>query len=264
MTRQIQKSSLIKEWKCMSLLKTVKKKAGFTWSPQPLRHSVQRVKDKSGLYLQVYIPSWSGKVFKVTVFRLLENGFAKLPRPWSDLIINPLCRTNPHKFLRKSLFPHLPWKVLLRKRSSRMEFCFGEFWQFNAFVMLKTSFSKHQVNKINMTCVCIKPEGKKKMSSQTDRSKVLDLRGKPPSPLSIPSLTPLVGNPDVLLRKTLRSVTYMFTAMTLKRVSESVFLQSNTFRACKVKDGKEVAESLTVFNLLKIIHIFHGNKHLRT
>ena len=174
----------------MSLLKIVKKKAGFTWSPQPLRHSVQRVKDKSfhnsvdqsGLYLQVYIPSWSGKVFKFTVFRLLENGFAKLPRPWNDLIINPLCRTNPHKFFRKSLFPHLPWKVLLRKRSSTMEFCFGEFWPFNAFVMLKTSFSKHQVIKINMTCGCIKPEGKKKMSSQTDRSKVLDLRGEPPFP----------------------------------------------------------------------------------
>ena len=48
--------------------------------------------------------------------------------------------------------------------------------------MLKTSFSKHQVIKINMTCVCIKPEGKKKMSSQTDRSKVLDLRGEPPFP----------------------------------------------------------------------------------
>ena len=174
----------------MSLLKIVKKKAGFTWSPQPLRHSVQRVKDKSfhnsvdqsGLYLQVYIPSWSGKVFKFTVFRLLENGFVKLPRPWKDLIINPLCRTNPHKFFRKSLFPHLPWKVLLRKRSSRMEFCFGEFWQFNAFVMLKTSFSKHQVIKINMTYVCIKPQGKEKMSSQTDRSKVLDLRGEPPFP----------------------------------------------------------------------------------
>ena len=173
----------------MSLLKIVKKKAGFTWSPQPLRHSVQRVKDKSfhnsvdqsGLYLQVYIPSWSGKVFKFTVFRLLENGFAKLPRPWNDLIINPLCRTNPHKFFRKSLFPHLPWKVLLRKRSSTMEFCFGEFWQFNAFVMLKT-FSKHQVIKINMTCVCIKPQGKEKMSSQTDRSKVLNLRGEPPFP----------------------------------------------------------------------------------
>ena len=130
--------------------------------------------------------------------------------------------------------------------------------------MLKTSFSKHQVIKINMTYVCIKPQGKEKMSSQTDRSKVLDLRGEPPFPLSIPSLTPLVGNPDLLMRKTLRSVTYMFTAMTLKRVSESVFLQSNTFRACKVKDGKEVAESLTVFNLLKIIHIFQGNKHLRT
>ena len=174
----------------MSLLKIVKKKTGFIWNPQPLRHSVQTVKDKSfhnsvdqsGLYLQVYIPSWSGKVFKFTVFRLLENGFVKLPRPWKDLIINPLCRTNPHKFFRKSLFPHLPWKVLLRKRSSTMEFCFGEFWQFNAFVMLKTSFSKHQVIKINMTCVCIKPEGKKKMSSQTDRSKVLDLRGEPPFP----------------------------------------------------------------------------------
>ena len=85
----------------------------------------------------------------------------------------------------------------------------------------------------------------------------------PLSPLSIPSLTHLVGNPDLVMRKTLRSVIGLFTVMTLKRVSESVFFQSNTFRACKVKDGKEVAESLTVFNLLKIIEIFQGNKHLR-
>ena len=33
--------------------------------------------------------------------------------------------------------------------------------------------------------------------------------------------------------------------------------------ACKAKDGKEVAKSLMRYNLLKIIHLFPGKKHLR-
>ena len=51
--------------------------------------------DWSGHYLQVYIPSWLVKILRFTVFRLLENAFVKLPCPYHDLIINPLCRTVP-------------------------------------------------------------------------------------------------------------------------------------------------------------------------
>ena len=49
--------------------------------------------DWSGLYLQVYIPSWFAKILILTVFRLLENALVKLPCPYHDLIINPPCRT---------------------------------------------------------------------------------------------------------------------------------------------------------------------------
>ena len=49
-----------------------------------------------------------------------------------------------------------------------------------------------------------------------------------------------------------------------RRVSESIFFQSNKFIAYKVKDEKEVANSLMAFNLLKIIHPFQGKKHIRT
>ena len=34
-----------------------------------------------GLYLQVNISTWLGKIFKFTVFRLLENAFCKIPSP---------------------------------------------------------------------------------------------------------------------------------------------------------------------------------------
>ena len=47
-------------------------------------------------------------------------------------------------------------------------------------------------------------------------------------------------------------------------MSESIFFQSNKFTACKVKDEKEVANSLMAFNLLKIIRPFQGKKNLRT
>ena len=47
-------------------------------------------------------------------------------------------------------------------------------------------------------------------------------------------------------------------------MSESIFFQSNKFTACKIKDEKEVANSLMAFNLLKIIHSFQGKKNLRT
>ena len=34
--------------------------------------------DWSGLFLLVYIPPWLGKMFRLTVFRLLENVFVSL------------------------------------------------------------------------------------------------------------------------------------------------------------------------------------------
>ena len=43
-----------------------------------------------------------------------------------------------------------------------------------------------------------------------------------------------------------------------------IFLQSNKFTACKARDWKGVAKSLTVFNLRKIIHPFKNKKYIRT
>ena len=85
--------------------------------------------------------------------------------------------------------------------------------------------------------------------------------GRPSSSTQFPSL---VGHPDLPIRKTLRRVLGLFTAMSLKRVSESIYFQSNKFATCKVEDEKEVANSLMAFNLPKIIHPFQGKKHLRT
>ena len=56
----------------------------------------------------------------------------------------------------------------------------------------------------------------------------------------------------------------LLAVMILKRLSEIIFFPRTKFRACKVKDGKEMANSLMKFNLLKIIHQFQGKKHLRT
>ena len=56
----------------------------------------------------------------------------------------------------------------------------------------------------------------------------------------------------------------LLIVMVLKRVSESIFFQSNKFAACKVKDENEKANSLMTFNLLKVIHPLQGKKHLMT
>ena len=72
-----------------------------------------------------------------------------------------------------------------------------------------------------------------------------------------------MGHPDLSIKKTLRMLLGLLTLMILKRVSESIFFQNNKFTACKVKDGKEVASSLMILNLLRIIHPFQGKKHLR-
>ena len=59
--------------------------------------------DWAELYLQVYIPSQLGKIFRCTVFKLLGNVFMKLRHLWEDLIINSSCRTTPlHKFASKN------------------------------------------------------------------------------------------------------------------------------------------------------------------
>ena len=55
----------------------------------------------------------------------------------------------------------------------------------------------------------------------------------------------------------------VLTVMNLIRVSE-YFLSKQQITAYKIKDGKEMANSLMLFNLVKIIHPFQGKKHLRT
>ena len=76
-------------------------------------------------------------------------------------------------------------------------------------------------------------------------------------------LPPFVGHPDLPIKKTLMRVHGLLTAMILKKVSQSIFLQSNKFTVFKVKDQNKVRNSLMVFSLLKIIHPFQGKKQLR-
>ena len=51
------------------------------------------------------------------------------------------------------------------------------------------------------------------------------------------------------------SVLVLITEIILKRVRESIFFQSNNFIVSKVTDGEEVAKSLMLFKLPKIIAI---------
>ena len=74
----------------------------------------------------------------------------------------------------------------------------------------------------------------------------------------------LVGHSDLPIKNTLWRVLGLLTVMNLKRLSESIFFQSNKFTGCKVKNEKEVANSLMVFSLLKITHLVQGKKNLRT
>ena len=71
-----------------------------------------------------------------------------------------------------------------------------------------------------------------------------------------PEFPSLVGYLDLPIRITLRRVLGLLTIIILKRVSHSAFFQSNKFTECKVKDEKEVVDSLMVFNLQKVIHPF--------
>ena len=62
--------------------------------------------DWSGLYLQEHILSWLVKNLRFKVFRLVENVFVKLSRPWHDLIIKfPSTNLPMWNYPRKILSP---------------------------------------------------------------------------------------------------------------------------------------------------------------
>ena len=61
---------------------------------------------------------------------------------------------------------------------------------------------------------------------------------------------PLMLHPNLPIRTTLVRVLGLLTVMILKKVSESIFLQSNKFTAYKVKDEKDLENSLMAFNIL--------------
>ena len=68
-------------------------------------------------------------------------------------------------------------------------------------------------------------------SNRSGRFKRLGTKGEP-------KVSPFVGNPDPPIRNTLRSVLGLLIIMILKWVRESIFFQSNKFRACRVKGRK--------------------------
>ena len=72
-----------------------------------------------------------------------------------------------------------------------------------------------------------------------------------------PLITHLVRHPDLSIKTVLKRVLSLFSVMTLKRKSESIFFQSSKVMACKVKDEKEVRN-------YSMVHPFQGKKHLRT
>ena len=85
------------------------------------------------------------------------------------------------------------------------------------------------------------------ISNKSKRFKLLDMSGE---------LPPIMRSLDLPIKKTLRSELGLVTEMILKRVNESIFFQNNKFAVFKVKNGKQVAGTLIVFNLLKIIYPF--------
>ena len=84
------------------------------------------------------------------------------------------------------------------------------------------------------------------ISNRRGKFKLSGLQGDPPP------FFPLAGHLDLPIMKTLRRVLNLLTIMILKRVTLSIFFQSNKFTPCEVKDEKEVANSLMAFNLLKL------------
>ena len=121
--------------------------------------------------------------------------------------------------------------------------------------MLKIAFSKHPLIKISMAYAYIKPEVRKK-NTVPITTRWADFSGR--GTRQIFGYHGEKSRRISPIRKTLRSVLVLLTVVTLKIVSESIYFQSNIFIGCKVKDGKEVAQSLMVLNLLKIIHPFQG------
>ena len=83
------------------------------------------------------------------------------------------------------------------------------------------------------------------ISNRSKRFRFLDMSGE---------LPPIMRN--LPIKKTLRNELGLVTVMILKRVNESIFFQNNKFAIFKVKNGKQVAGTLIVFNLLKIIYPF--------
>ena len=53
-------------------------------------------------------------------------------------------------------------QIALKGGEGGWEFCLEKFWPFNAFVMLQVRFSNHQLTKISMIYLYIKPKVKKK------------------------------------------------------------------------------------------------------
>ena len=66
------------------------------------------------------------------------------------------------------------------------------------------------------------------------------------------------------MENTLRSVLGLITVIIMKKVRESIFFQSNKLTTCKDIDGKEVAKSMMVLNLRKIIYLFQSKNLVRT
>ena len=66
------------------------------------------------------------------------------------------------------------------------------------------------------------------------------------------------------MENTLRSVLGLITVIILKKVRERIFFQSNKLTTCKDTDGKEVAKSMMVLNLRKIIYLFQSKNLVRT
>ena len=74
---------------------------------------------------------------------------------------------------------------------------------------------------------------------------------------------PIVANTDPLIKNTLEGMLGLIIVIIFKIVREIIYFQTNKFVTCKVRDGKEMAKCLMVFNLHKIIHPFQSEKYLR-
>ena len=77
---------------------------------------------------------------------------------------------------------------------------------------------------------------------------------------------PLVVIPDPPIKNTLQSVLGLITVVILERLRRSIFFKATSLQHVRLEmeDGNEVAKSLMVFNLRRIIHPFQSKKYLRT